>query len=51
MAQIFSSLSQLISAVEHLTLEHSRPSEEHNEVDCTEWRKLLRSFGNAKTLG
>jgi hypothetical protein len=39
--------------VEHLTLEHelhSRSSEEHNEVDCTEWHKLLRSFSYVKTL-
>ena len=58
MAQIFSSLSQLVSAVEHLTVEHltlehevhSRSSEEHNEVDRTEWHKLLRLFENAKTL-
>ena len=52
-AQIFNSLSQIFSAVEHLTLEHevhSRSSEEHNEVDRTEWRKLLRSFSNVKTL-
>ena len=53
MTQIFNSLSQIISAVEHLALEygeHSRSSEEHNEVDRTEWRKLLRSFRNVKTL-
>jgi hypothetical protein len=40
-------------AVEHLTLVHevhSRSSEEQNEVDRTEWRKLLRSFSNVKTL-
>jgi hypothetical protein len=52
-AQIFNALSQIFSAVEHLTLEHdvhSRSSEEHNEVDRTEWRKLLRSFNNVKTL-
>ena len=52
-AQIFNSLGHLFSAVEHLTLEHeehSQSSEEHNEVDRTEWRKLLRPFGNAKTL-
>ena len=39
--------------MEHLALEHrvrSRSSEEHNEVDRTEWRKLLRSFRSAKTL-
>ena len=52
-AQIFNPLSQILSTVEHLTLEHtvhSRSSEEHNEVDRTEWRKLLRSFSNVKTL-
>ena len=52
-AQIFNSLSHLFSGVEHLTLEHwvhPLSSEEHNEVDRTEWRKLLRSFRNAKTL-
>ena len=52
-AQIFNSLSQLSSAVAHLTLEHeehSRSSEEHNEVDRTEWRKFLRLFRNVKTL-
>ena len=43
-AQIFDSLSQIFSTVEHLALElrgHHRSLEEHNEVDCTEWRKLL----------
>ena len=53
MAQIFNGLSQLSSTVEHLSLRlwiHSRSSEEHNEVDRTEWRKLLRSFGNVKAL-
>jgi hypothetical protein len=52
-AQIFNALSQIFSAVEHLTLAHdvhSRSSEEHNKVDRTEWRKLLRSFSNVKTL-
>jgi hypothetical protein len=52
-AQIYNSLSHLFSGVEHLTLEyevHRFSSEEHNEVDCTEWRKLLRSFRNVKTL-
>ncbi len=51
-AQIFNALSQIFSTVEHLTLYlvHSRSSEEHNEVDRTEWRKLLRSFGNVKTI-
>ena len=52
-AQIFNALSQIFSAVEHLTLTHkfhTWSSEEHNEVDRTEWRKLLRSFSNVKTL-
>ena len=53
MVQIFNALSQMFSTVEHLSLRlwiHSRSSEEHNEVDRAEWRKLLRSFGNVKTL-
>ena len=52
-AQIFNALSEIFPAVEHLTLVHrvhSRSSEEHNEVDRTEWRKLLKSFRNVKTL-
>ncbi len=52
-AQIFDAPSQIFSAVEHLTLEykiHDWSSEEHNEVNSTEWRKLLRSFNNVKTL-
>ena len=52
-AQICSALSQVFIAVEHLTLGHevhSQLSEEHNDVDRLEWRKLLRSFSNVKTL-
>ena len=52
-AQIFNLLGHLFSAVEHLTFEHKVhiwSSEEHNEVDRTEWRKLLRPFRNVKTL-
>jgi hypothetical protein len=52
-AQIFNSLSQMFSAVEHLNLlheAHGRSPEEHNEVDRTEWRRLLRPFRNVKTL-
>jgi hypothetical protein len=52
-AQIFKSLSPMFSAVENLALEHavhSRSSEEYDEADCTEWRKLLNSFRNVKTL-
>ena len=53
MAQIINSLGQVFSAVEHLILEHyehDQSSEEHNEVDRTEWRRLLRPFNNMKTL-
>ena len=53
MAEISNSLSQVFSAVENLILtheEHSQSSEEHNEVDRTEWRKLFRPFSNAKGL-
>ena len=52
-AQISNSLSPSFSAVEHLTLEHeahSQSSEEHDEADRTEWRQLLGSFRNVKTL-
>ena len=52
-AQISNSLRQIFSTVEHLILEdkvHRQSSEEHNEVDRSEWRKLLRSFSNVKTL-
>jgi hypothetical protein len=51
--QIFNSLRPMFSAVERLTLEHGlhrRSSEEHNEADPTEWRRLLGSFSNVKTL-
>jgi len=53
MAQILNPLSQVFSPVEHLIFRHkvhSQSSEEHNEVDRIEWRKLLRSFNNVKTL-
>ena len=53
-AQIFNALRQKCSTVEHLTLEHTvyhnLSSEEHNDIDRTEWRKLLGSFSNVKTL-
>ena len=51
--QIFHALNPIFSTVEHLTLVHhvhSQSSEEHNEVDRIEWRKLLRSFTNVKIL-
>ena len=53
MAQISKVFSQAFSAVEHFQLHHkvhSRSSEEHNDVDRIEWRNLLRSFSNMKTL-
>jgi hypothetical protein len=53
MAQIFNPLGQIFFTVEHLSLQHrihSRSSEEHNEVNRTEWHELLRSFNNVKTL-
>jgi hypothetical protein len=53
MAQICNALSQVFSAVEHLTLEHKvhgRSFEVYNDVYRIEWRKLLRSFRNVKTL-
>jgi hypothetical protein len=52
-AQISNELSQIFSVVVHLTLAYqvrSWSSEEHDEVDRTEWRKLLRSFSNVRTL-
>jgi hypothetical protein len=51
--QISNALSQVFSAVEHLTLQHevhSQSSEDHNNVDRIEWRNLLMSFSNVKTL-
>ena len=52
-AQISNALDQVFSVVEHLTFVHHVhhwTSEEHNEVNRTEWRKLLGSCRNAKTL-
>ena len=56
MARISNALSQVLSAVEHLTLKGEvdsppQASGVYNNVDRrTEWRKLLRSFSNVKTL-
>jgi hypothetical protein len=53
MVQISNSLNQMFSAVEHLTFQHevhSLSSEEHNQVDRTEWHRLLSPFRNVKTL-
>jgi hypothetical protein len=52
-AQIFNVLSPLFSDVVDITLdyrEHTLSSEWHNEVDRTQWRELLGSFRNVKTL-
>jgi hypothetical protein len=53
MVQISNLLNQVFSAVERLDLVHKvhdRSSEEHNEVDRAEWRRLLMPFSNVKTL-
>ena len=53
MAQISNSLGQIFSTAEVLVLQHdvhSESSEEHNEVDRTEWRNLLRPFSKLKSL-
>ena len=61
-AQVFNSLGQNFSTVEHLTLEHRNSdravvwrlrywrSKRNDEVDRTKWRELLRPFNNVKTL-
>ena len=52
-AQISNALSQVFTVVEHLDLRHEvhgQSSEEHNDIDRIEWRRLLRSFSNVKTL-
>jgi hypothetical protein len=48
----FGQMSQIFSTVEHLTLEHEKSFklEERHEVDRAEWRELIRSFRNVKTL-
>jgi hypothetical protein len=53
MAQTFSVLSPLFSAVEDLTLDykvHNLSSEWRNQADRTRWRELLGSFRSVKTL-
>jgi len=52
-AQIVSVLRSAFFAVENLTLEYRRygvSPEWRNEADRTQWRDLLRSFSNVKTL-
>jgi len=52
-AQILNPLRTAFSTVEHLTIEHGgifRSSEPPNEDDLIQWRELLGSFDNMKTL-
>jgi hypothetical protein len=52
-AQICNTLSPVLLTVEHLTFDywvHRQSSEEHDVVDRTQWRQLLRSFRDVKTL-
>jgi hypothetical protein len=51
--QILGTLSPALSVVEKLTLrheKHNQSSEWPNQVDRTQWRELLRPFGNVKVL-
>ena len=52
--QIFDALRAAFSTVEHITLRYERrftPLEDwKNTTDRTQWRELLRLFGNVKTL-
>jgi hypothetical protein len=55
MAQIFSALGNAFSEVEHLILGVGRGNLSpdlggHHEIDRIEWRRLLSSFGNVKTI-
>jgi hypothetical protein len=52
-AQIFNVLGPVFSTVEHLSLKHekhSRSSATHDGAEGTQWRNLLRSFSNLKTV-
>jgi hypothetical protein len=54
-SQVFHTLRTVLSVVEHLTLEYdserlSVSPEWNNGADRTQWRNLLGSFGNVKTL-
>jgi hypothetical protein len=48
-AQILNTLRSVFSSVEHLTLDYET-SEGHNEADHVQWRKVLKSFNDVKTL-
>jgi len=47
-AQVLNTLRTALSAVEYLTLGHDE--KEHEEAQPTQWRELLRSLYNLKTL-
>ncbi|KAH9981951.1 hypothetical protein BJV74DRAFT_58500 [Russula compacta] len=53
-AQIYDALRTAFSAVEHITLEYGSgftySDDWQNAVDRTQWRELLGSFSNVKTL-
>jgi len=52
-AQIFNTLRAPFSTVDHLTIKHGgifRSSEPPDEDDLVQWRELLGSFDNMKTL-
>jgi hypothetical protein len=49
-AEISNSLSQLFSAVEHLTLKYDFDLWSLYVINRNDWHKILRSFGNVKTL-
>ena len=52
-AQVLQTLRTVFSAVEHLTLEYKRhliSLEWKNEADRAQWRELLETFENVKTL-
>ncbi|KAN0114206.1 hypothetical protein V8E52_007004 [Russula decolorans] len=51
--QILNTLRSVFSSVEHLSLEYEMyaiSSEWHNKADHAQWRKLLESFNDVKTL-
>ena len=52
-AQVLRTLRAALSAVEHLTIEYKRhliSSEWENEADRAQWREMLGTFDNVKTL-
>ncbi|KAH9981792.1 hypothetical protein BJV74DRAFT_952824 [Russula compacta] len=52
--QVYDALRTAFSAVEHISLHYdskfTRSEDWENAADRTQWRELLRSFGNVKTL-